>query len=67
MNRSIAECAKANFENLEKAVPMLKQHPYYLIAKAQLDESLGYSKVEDTLKPHHKITILKTEEVEVDE
>lgn len=39
---SLAECAKINFENFEKACPGVSQHPYYLIAKAQLDEALGY-------------------------
>ncbi len=33
--------AQINFENLEKAVPALSKHPYYVIAKAQLDEALG--------------------------
>ena len=45
----LAECAKINFENLEKAFPLVKQHPFYLIAKAQLDESLGYGTVEEIL------------------
>ena len=52
MNKETAECAKINFENLEKAVPQIKKHPYYLIAKAQLDESLGYGTVDEILKPH---------------
>lgn len=50
MNQELAECAKINFENLEKAVPFLKQHPYYVIAKAQLDEALGYGTVDGALQ-----------------
>lgn len=41
MNEEQARCAKINFENLEKAMPFIKQHPYYVIAKGQLDEALG--------------------------
>lgn len=51
MNEDLAMCAKYNFENLAKAMPMLLKHPYYQIAKAQLDEALGGPKVEDVLKP----------------
>lgn len=49
VNAELAECAKINFENLEGAVPGLKEHPYYRIAKAQLDEALGYTTVEAQL------------------
>lgn len=49
MNEELALCAQINFENLEKAVPALRKHPYYLIAKAQLDEALGGRPVEETL------------------
>lgn len=52
MNEQLALCAQANFENLERAVPQLSKHPYWLIAKAQLDEALGGKPVEETLKPH---------------
>lgn len=41
MNEELAICAQINFENLELAVPGLKQHPFYIIAKGQLDEALG--------------------------
>lgn len=50
INIELAECAKINFENLVKAVPILKEHPFYRIAKAQLDEALGYATVEEALK-----------------
>lgn len=49
MNEQLAMCAKINFENAEKAMPFLKKHPYYAIAKAQLDEALGGKTVEDSL------------------
>lgn len=37
----LAECAKINFQNLEDSFPILKRHPYFIIAKAQLAEALG--------------------------
>lgn len=46
----LAECAKINFENLERAVPELKTHPFYIIAKGQLDEALGYETLEDKIE-----------------
>ena len=49
MNEELAECAKINFENLEAAVPFLKTHPYYVIAKSQLDEALGGRPAEDAI------------------
>ena len=33
----LAECAKINFENLERMAPQLKTHPFYRMAKEQLD------------------------------
>lgn len=45
MNHDLAECAKVNFENLERDLPILRKHPMYLIAKMQLDEALGYGKM----------------------
>lgn len=53
MNKELLECAKINFENLADAMPILYKHPYYLIAKAQLDEALGYQTVEESLHPPH--------------
>ena len=41
MNEELAMCAKINFDNFEKAFSIAKHHPYYMIAKAQLDEALG--------------------------
>lgn len=35
-----ALCAKFNFENLERQFPAIKNHPYYQIAKYQLDWGL---------------------------
>lgn len=49
MNEELAICARMNFENLEKAMPFIKKHPYYTIAKAQLDEALGGRPVEEAL------------------
>lgn len=40
-NEELALSAKINFENLERSMPIILQHPFYLIAKSQLDESLG--------------------------
>lgn len=40
-NLELIECAKINFENLARAIPGLNKHPFYIIAKAQLDEGLG--------------------------
>lgn len=34
----LLECAKINFENVEKMNPGLNKHPIYALAKAQLDE-----------------------------
>lgn len=47
MNSELAECARINFENLERARPDVAVNPYYRIAKAQLDEALGGMTVED--------------------
>lgn len=33
----LAECAKINFENLERSIPGMSTHPFYAIAKEQLD------------------------------
>jgi hypothetical protein len=52
MNEELARCAQMNFENLEKAMSAIKSHPYYIIAKAQLDEALGGASVENTLAAH---------------
>ncbi len=52
IDREGVECAKINFENLETAFPIVKKHPMYIIAKAQLDEALGYKKVEESLAEH---------------
>lgn len=49
MNYELALCAKINFENLEKVMPLIKAHPYYMIAKAQLDESLGDDRAFDKI------------------
>jgi hypothetical protein len=43
----LVHCAQINFENLERAWPDVAQHPYYRIAKAQLDEALGGMPVEE--------------------
>lgn len=52
MNKELLECAKINFENLERALPPLLEHPYYLIAKGQLDEALGYQTLEERIEKH---------------
>jgi hypothetical protein len=61
MGNELAECARINFENFEIAFPMAKQHPYYVIAKAQLDEALGGVKMEDN--PRLKKTEIVIERV----
>lgn len=33
----LAECAKINFENVERMNPGLARHPIYMLAKKQLD------------------------------
>ena len=33
----LLECAKINFENVERMNPGLGKHPVYILAKAQLD------------------------------
>jgi hypothetical protein len=33
----LAECARINFENVERMAPQLKAHPIYALAKQQLD------------------------------
>ena len=43
IDKSLLECSKINFENFEKVFPAILKHPYYLIAKGQLDEALGYN------------------------
>lgn len=47
MDAELAECARINFENLERARPDVAIDPYYRIAKAQLDEALGGMPVEE--------------------
>lgn len=59
IDQNLLQCAQINFENFEKAFPLAKKHPYYLIAKAQFDEGLGGPTVEETLKPHMKSTTIK--------
>lgn len=41
MNEELVMCAKINFENFLKAHPAAALSPYFLIAKAQLDEACG--------------------------
>lgn len=51
MDQELAMCAQVNFENLERAIPMIAKHPFYRIAKAQLDEALGGKTLEESLGP----------------
>lgn len=51
MDQELAMCAQVNFENLERALPIIAKHPYYRIAKAQLDEALGGKTMEESLGP----------------
>lgn len=37
----LAECAKINFENVEKMNPSIRNHPLYALAKRQLDASVA--------------------------
>ncbi len=45
----LLEEARHNFENLEIAFPVVKNHPFYMIAKAQLDAAMGYTTVAEAL------------------
>lgn len=47
MDRELLECARLNFENFERAMPIDARDPYYRIAKAQLDEALGVMTLEE--------------------
>jgi hypothetical protein len=49
IDRELVECAKINFENFERSVPQIKAHPFWKIAKGQLDEALGYGTLEEAL------------------
>jgi len=40
-------CARINFENLERDRPDVARHPFYRIAKAQMDEALGGMTMEE--------------------
>ena len=50
IKEELALCSRVNFDNLEKNFPMIKYQPFYQLAKAQLDEALGYGTVEEKLK-----------------
>ena len=47
MNEELVQSAKINFENLEKAFPIIKTHPMYTIAKKQLDMAVEEVAEED--------------------
>lgn len=47
INEELLDCARINFENLERIRPDVAISPYYRIAKAQLDEAMGLMTVED--------------------
>lgn len=49
IEQGLVRCAKINFENFERAVPAVRIHPYYTIAKAQLDEACGDGTVQEKL------------------
>lgn len=55
MNEELAQCARINFENLERAVPSIKTILFYRIAKAQLDEALGGKTMAESLGPAKEI------------
>ncbi len=38
--REVILNSQANFENIERMNPMLKNHPIYMIAKSQLDNAI---------------------------
>ncbi len=54
MNEELLLSAKINFENFERATPQILDNPYYIIAKAQLDEGLGGRPVEEVLAERTK-------------
>ena len=37
----LLRCAQANFENLERLMPLVKEHYMYIISKCQLNEVVG--------------------------
>lgn len=49
VDQNLLLSAQYNFENCERAIPGLKAHLYYRIAKAQLDEACGTRTVEESL------------------
>lgn len=55
MNEELAECARLNFDNFEKAFPFALSHPYYVIAKSQLNEALGFMSIEQSIEMMDKI------------
>lgn len=58
----MVRCSQLNFDNLEKAFPIILKHPYYLVAKAQLDEALGDSGFTKYLKQPHELGKLEFDE-----
>jgi hypothetical protein len=55
MDENLARCALVNFQNLERVVPAIGEHPFFQIALAQLDEALGGPKMEDALGPAREL------------
>lgn len=52
LDLNLARCAQTNLESLAKSVPGLEAHPFYILAKSQLDEALGMP-FEQTLLARH--------------
>jgi hypothetical protein len=65
MNQEHLESAKMNFENLERSMPVILRHPFYLIAKSQLDSGLGYGTIEEYLGKVDGTNLLKVTQFEI--
>ncbi len=52
VNEELARCALINFGNLERAFPLVLKHPFYVIAKGQLNEALDEGTLEEFGQKH---------------
>ena len=65
-NEEKALSAQVNFENLERAMPLINKHPFYRIAKAQLDESLGGQPFHKKLESLKSLDVKSTTPIETE-
>jgi hypothetical protein len=50
MDLELFYCAKINFDNTEKMMPILKKHPIFQLAKEQLSEAIKKAEKNDEEK-----------------